>query len=372
MVTAADFNTDLLQDLSDELEDKRDSCTQHLLKLEENPQNIDAINLLFRDVHTVKGDLGIMGIHQYLPLIQSIEDVLDALRQKKLTYTPTLGDALLLSLDLVYGELHLFLESQDDFNADYYQQVADMVSNICDESEERVLQATRAVIRTLAPETAKESVIEGSPDLCTPSHSEYFSEKEINEEVAFFLQLSLLTDQRMHKGSGRTERQFLLAMTMNNLAGNPIDNNQLQAAVYLHDVAMAFIPKGMMQKSTALSEEDWNTIKRHMEISHQLISPYEIWQEAATMIIQHHERIDGTGYPNQLVGDEIHDGAKVLAIIDSFEAITQGRNYQVSEQRPMMRAIMEINEYAGTRYCPKWVKRFNQAVKQLHVKKPKT
>ncbi|EAT10975.1 HD-GYP domain-containing protein, partial [Bermanella marisrubri] len=77
-------------------------------------------------------------------------------------------------------------------------------------------------------------------------------------------------------------------------------------------------------------------------------------------------------YPNQLTGDEIHDGAKILSIIDSFEAITQGRNYQTSQQRPIMRAIMEINQYAGTQYCPKWVKHFNRAVKQLHVKKHKS
>jgi response regulator RpfG family c-di-GMP phosphodiesterase len=57
--------------------------------------------------------------------------------------------------------------------------------------------------------------------------------------------------------------------------------------------------------------------------------------------------------------------------VDSFEAITQTRAYQDVQQRPMMRAIMEINQHSGTIYCPKWVEHFNQAVKRLHVKKAK-
>jgi HD-GYP domain-containing protein (c-di-GMP phosphodiesterase class II) len=200
---------------------------------------------------------------------------------------------------------------------------------------------------------------------------DYFTDEEINEEVAFFLQISLLVDQRSPYGPGRTERLFELAMTMNQLAGNPIKSSQLQAALYLHDLGMAFIPKGMMNKPSALTQHDWQWVEKHVTTIHQLISPFEIWKDASEIILHHHERIDGSGYPDGLTEDHISNGAKLLAIVDSFEAITQTRAYQDSQQRPMVRAIMEINQHSGTLYCPKWVEHFNQAVKRLHIKKAK-
>ena len=361
----SDFDEDIISDLKDEIDEKRQSCNDHLLTLEQSPDDIETVNLLFRDVHTVKGDLGIMGISQYLPLMQAIEDVLDNLRKEQKTYTPALGDVLLLSLDLTFHELRHFMKGMDDFDEQRYNKIADMISKLARLEGHEAEQQTLAVVQTLAPETtpAKE---EDQQQI-----REYFTEKEINEEVAFFMQLSLLVDQRNPYGTGRTERLFELAMTMNQLAGNPIKSSQLQAALYLHDIGMAFIPKGMVSKASSLSQGDWGWIKNHVTTIHQLISPFEVWTEAAEIILHHHERLDGTGYPAGLHEADICEGAKLLAIVDTFEAITQKRAYQDSKQRPMVRAIMEINQYAGSLYCPNWVHHFNQAVKRLHIKKAK-
>ena len=361
----ADFDPDLVNDLKDELNEKRQSCNDHLLKLEDQPNDIATVHLLFRDVHTVKGDLGIMGISQYLPLLQAIEDVLDTLRNEERAYTPALGDVLLLSLDLTYSELHKFINDTHDFDQGTYQKLATMVAKLAKLHDDEAIQQALAIVQMLAPETAPSKKAEEQQT------KNYFSEDEINEEVAFFLQISLLLDQRSPYGAGRTERMFELALTMNQLAGNPIDSNQLQTALYLHDLAMGFMPKGMMNKASNLTQHDWQWVKNHVSLIHQLISPFDIWADAAEIILHHHERIDGSGYPNSLSENNICEGAKLLAIVDSFEAITQTRSYQDSQQRPMIRAIMEINQYSGTLYCPRWVEHFNQAVKRLHVKKAK-
>jgi len=360
-----DFDPDIINDLKDELIEKRQSCNDHLLKLEENPEHSDTVNLLFRDVHTVKGDLGIMGISQYLPLLQSIEDLMDNLRKGQKTLSPALGDVLLLSLDLAFTELDLFLKQEDEFDSEQYSKLAAMISKLSHLDGKDAEQQTLAIVQTLAPETAP------SKDEDMRQSKDYFTDEEINEEVAFFLQISLLVDQRSPYGPGRTERLFELAMTMNQLAGNPIKSSQLQAALYLHDLGMAFIPKGMMNKPSALTQHDWQWVEKHVTTIHQLISPFEIWKDASEIILHHHERIDGSGYPDGLTEDHISNGAKLLAIVDSFEAITQTRAYQDSQQRPMVRAIMEINQHSGTLYCPKWVEHFNQAVKRLHIKKAK-
>ena len=360
-----DFDPDIISDLKDELGEKRQSCNDHLLKLESDPADKDTVTKLFRDVHTVKGDLGIMGISQYLPLLQSIEDLMDNLRKGEKTLSPALGDVLLLSLDLAFTELERFLNQVDNFDSEHYNKLATMISKLSRLEGADAEQQSLAIVQMLAPETAptQEADIQQTKN--------YFTEEEINEEVAFFLQISLLVDQRSPYGTGRTERLFELAMTMNQLAGNPIKSSQLQAALYLHDLGMAFIPKGMMVKASALSQHDWKWVENHVSTIHHLISPFDIWNDASEIILHHHERIDGTGYPSGLSESNICEGAKLLAIVDSFEAITQTRAYQDAQQRPIVRAIMEINQHAGTLYCPKWVGHFNQAVKRLHIKKAK-
>jgi len=360
-----DFDADLIADLKDELGEKRQNCTDHLLQLEKEPDDMDTLRVLFRDVHSVKGDVGIMGIHQYVPLLQSIEDVLDTLRNNTRHYTPALGDVLLLSLDLTFRELNHFIEGGQTFDAKPYDKLAHMVSKLAKLNGHEAEQQNLAIVQMMAPETTP---IKEADDQQTKL---YFDENEINEEVAFFLQMSLLLDRRSPYGAGRTERMFELGLTMNEMAGNPINSHQLQAALYLHDLAMGFMPKGMVGKASALSRHDWQWVKNHVSLIHQLISPFEVWDEAAQIILHHHERLDGSGYPDGLSDNAICEGAKLLAIVDSFEAITQPRSYQDNQQRPMIRAIMEINQYSGTLYCPRWVEHFNQAVKRLHVKKAK-
>ncbi|MAA72834.1 MAG: HD domain-containing protein [Bermanella sp.] len=359
------FDADLINDLKDELEEKRQGCNDHLLNLEGNPGDISTINLLFRDVHTVKGDLGIMGISQYLPLLQGIEDVLDTLRKEQNHYTPALGDVLLLSLDTTFNELDKFINGIDDFDQDEYGEIAQLITELATLPGHDYEQQILSVLQHLAPETATQETAKTKDSPLT------LNEDEINEEVAFFLQISLLVDQRSPHGPGRTERMFELAMNMNQLAGNPIETSQLQTALYLHDLAMAFFPKGMAKQSASLSEHDWQWVKGHVKLVHQLISGFDIWQPAAEIILHHHERLNGSGYPDGLKENAISEGAKLLAIVDTFEAITQTRPYQQSHQRPMIRAIMEINQQAGSLFCPIWVEHFNQAVKRLHIKKAK-
>ncbi len=195
-----DFDADLIADLKDELGEKRQNCTDHLLQLEKEPDDMDTLRVLFRDVHSVKGDVGIMGIHQYVPLLQSIEDVLDTLRNNTRHYTPALGDVLLLSLDLTFRELNHFIEGGQTFDAKPYDKLAHMVSKLAKLNGHEAEQQNLAIVQMMAPETTP---IKEADDQQTKL---YFDENEINEEVAFFLQMSLLLDRRSPYGAGRTER----------------------------------------------------------------------------------------------------------------------------------------------------------------------
>lgn len=358
----SDIDSDLISDLRDELEDKREICNELLLQLEDSPEDSEIVRKLFRDIHTIKGDIGLMGIQPYIPLLQAIEDILDRLRQKTLAYSPVLGDVLLLSLDYNHRILIDFIDNTEPLDKEHYSHIAKMIAKLATLDNDDYPPLARNLIGVLAPETSGDTE-EVEDD------GFHLGAKDINEEIAFFMQMSTLVDQRMPFGAGRTSRIFELAMTMNFLADTPIDQYQLQAALYLHDLGMAFVPAKLIRKDTRFNKTDWRWIQSHVTAVHQMVSSIDIWTEAADIILHHHERLDGSGYPNGLVESEICEGAKLLAIVDTFEAITQTRAYQTAQQRPIIRAISEINNQSGKLYCTKWVEIFNQAVKRLHTKK---
>ncbi|WP_394392914.1 HD-GYP domain-containing protein [Shewanella woodyi] len=84
--------------------------------------------------------------------------------------------------------------------------------------------------------------------------------------------------------------------------------------------------------------------------------------EAAQIVLQHHEQVDGAGYPNHLTGDKICDGAKIIAIADTFDARSHERAHHTLLKRPLVRTMNEINNFSGTQFDPYWVEIFNQVV----------
>ncbi len=167
---------------------------------------------------------------------------------------------------------------------------------------------------------------------------------------------------------GRSERIFSLVLDMNRQAGNPIDEHQLEAAVYMHDVGMAFLPLSVLHKEEELAEEEKNCMQTHTLLGAQLLEHMPEWAEAARIVREHHERCDGEGYPNKLTENDICDGAKILAIADTFESMTHERADRV-HKRPMLRVIAEINGCKGLQFSETWVRIFNDLIRKRVVKK---
>ena len=84
-------------------------------------------------------------------------------------------------------------------------------------------------------------------------------------------------------------------------------------------------------------------------------------------MLHHHERCDGSGYPKGLPGSEISPGAKILAIADTFDACCYARAYKTDQKRPLIRAVLEINQQSGSQFDSAWVEIFNQIAKQHFV-----
>ncbi|MHC4134278.1 MAG: HD domain-containing phosphohydrolase [Planctomycetota bacterium] len=124
----------------------------------------------------------------------------------------------------------------------------------------------------------------------------------------------------------------------------------------LHDVGKIGVPDSILLKPGRLSEEEWATMRTHAHIGHQMIRRIKFLKGAAEIVLYHHERWDGAGYPHGTSGEEIPLGARIFSIIDTFDAITSKRPYK--EALPIQVARDEIQRCAGTQFDPRLVAEF--------------
>ncbi len=118
----------------------------------------------------------------------------------------------------------------------------------------------------------------------------------------------------------------------------------------LHDIGKISVPTEILGRTRSLTEEEWALIKRHPLDGAQIISPVQFPWDVKTMILQHHERVDGTGYPAGLRGEQIVLSARIFAVVDAFEAMTSDRPYRLA--MPEEAALDEITGNAGTQFDP--------------------
>jgi putative nucleotidyltransferase with HDIG domain len=124
----------------------------------------------------------------------------------------------------------------------------------------------------------------------------------------------------------------------------------LRAASKLHDVGKICIPSEILNKPGSLTQLEYDIAQFHSYISFKVLSKVKVMEEAASIVLQHHERIDGSGYPMGLKGDKIDMGAKILAVADVLEAMTSSQPYRFSHD--LKKALEEILKGKGKQYDP--------------------
>ena len=127
----------------------------------------------------------------------------------------------------------------------------------------------------------------------------------------------------------------------------------LSAALVLHDVGKIGIPDNILCKPGQLTQEEWRIMKTHVEKGARILEPLTDFKKVREIIMAHHERFDGSGYPRGLKGDEISIEARIICVVDSFHAIVSSRCYR--EGRSIDFAIHEVRNCAGTQFDPEMV-----------------
>lgn len=141
------------------------------------------------------------------------------------------------------------------------------------------------------------------------------------------------------------------------------DQVVLRRAAQFHDIGKLVIDLSCIQKPGKLSAEEWALIQKHPSVGANIIKPLGFMEREQFIIRHHHERMDGKGYPDGLVGDQLDDLTKILTVVDSYDAMTSRRNYR--RNLSMDEAIEELNRCSGTQFDPTIVDIFAQTITEF-------
>ncbi len=355
----ADIPQDLLEDFRLDTHEQLPRCEQLLIELEQHPGDSARLRELFRRIHTIKGSLGYVGLNQLLPLPQAIEDVLGGLREGDLQFDSLLGDILLLSLDQLRKLIDATLGLVEPPSPQQISSQCQALQALANAPASRQSEIRRTLLQHLDPSTRLVPVAVGNAPLQQLLESHGIV---IDADLLFFSELMSASEHRSPYWHGRGLRLLDLALSMNETAGSPVEPEQLAAAVCLHDLGMAFLPLELLHKESELSREERRQMQSHPRQACELLKRMPAWNTASEIILQHQEHADGSGYPKGLREAEIHPGALLLNVADTFDARTHERAHQTLSKRPRLRAILEINNLSGQQFSHKWVDVFNQTL----------
>ncbi|MFF7890762.1 HD-GYP domain-containing protein [Streptomyces sp. NPDC007907] len=160
---------------------------------------------------------------------------------------------------------------------------------------------------------------------------------------------------------GHSERVGQASMMIARELGMPDERVEvLRFAGILHDVGKLGVPTRLLRKDGPLTPEERRVIELHPEYGHEMVRGIGFLGEARAAVLHHHERLDGSGYPYGLVGRQIPESARVVAVADAFDAMTSTRSY--SRARPVAVALAELERCAGSQFDPVMVAALVEAV----------
>lgn len=162
---------------------------------------------------------------------------------------------------------------------------------------------------------------------------------------------------------GHSERVVLYSRLLaKKLKLNKSDTDTLIYGAYMHDIGKINIAQDILMKKMPLTTEEWETLKQHPESGVEIIKPVKSLEKMVPIILHHHEKYNGTGYPEGLKGEEIPYLSRVLTIVDSFDAMTSNRPY--NQRKTYDEAIMELRKFSGSQFDPVIVEKFIEVIKE--------
>lgn len=153
--------------------------------------------------------------------------------------------------------------------------------------------------------------------------------------------------------NSKVAKRFISALNLNSTAVK-----ELKTAIFFHDIGKMGVDKDILEKKARLTDSEYQKVKDHSYLGSQIAKELGLSFNIVKSIHQHHERCDGSGYPDGLQGDEICFYSRVIMLLDTFDVMHRGRSYQGAKCKEDI--ICEIQTHAGIKY--------DQALSELFVR----
>jgi PAS domain S-box-containing protein/putative nucleotidyltransferase with HDIG domain len=161
-------------------------------------------------------------------------------------------------------------------------------------------------------------------------------------------------DLRDHATEGHTQRVADLTLALADRIGyTEADRVHLRRGALLHDIGKMGIPDSILQKPGPLDEDEWTIMRRHPDFAHEMLAPIDFLQPALDIPKYHHEKWDGSGYPENLSGAEIPLAARLFAIADVWDALRSDRPYR--DAWPDDKIVAYLKDESGRHFDPEFV-----------------
>lgn len=185
------------------------------------------------------------------------------------------------------------------------------------------------------------------------------SENNLAAVVVDVLSAALdVRDRMTHRHGRRVARTAAAVARAMNLPNDMV--LEIEYTAGLHDIGKVGVADSILRKAGALDEEEWREMRRHSEMGYDILNGIDFFKGAAEIVYAHHERYDGCGYPRGLAGEDVPLGARVFAVVDSYDAMTSCRLYR--DVMPRQAALREIANNSGTQFDPNVVEAFIKVI----------
>jgi diguanylate cyclase (GGDEF)-like protein/PAS domain S-box-containing protein len=239
------------------------------------------------------------------------------------------------------------------------EKIATRIMKFCSE-ENAVFGKLNMAMGTATKDNSEQDIFYAINEADKSMYSNKFSEsKKYREDILLFIKNKLKENSCSNDENNLDTLNTLLEMGKQmDLSYKELDQISLYAEI--GDVGMISISEDIKKKATKLNDKEWDIVKKHTEAGYKIATAIQKFTPVADYVLSHHERWDGTGYPQKLKGEEIPVISRMISIVEAYEAMINKRNYRETMTRE--EAIIEISKCSGTQFDPSLVEIFKKVV----------
>ncbi len=378
-----EFNCPQFDELEQELKEDFYAGTQEAIELMDGcvnrlaqNNNMDDLNELFRAVHSVKGNCNMVFLAPFVESLHELEQIVTDVRDGRYPYHTSYGEffqAVIHETDEVLRSFmnegvgdQLILNQLASLTAAVHQADDSNRIEIAGLGTDAILQSHFSLSLAKTERQQRQKVSIQTTSVSNLWNNPSNNHKPVINSLEFFEDL-VATAYVLDKWRPiRLQRTLQLSLDLNQQFSNVVEEDQLKAAVYVHEFSMRMVPEKILNKTTTLNDVEMKIVENHVDIGAGLLNQIQGFSEAANILKCHHERYDGNGYPDGLSGNNIPMGAVILAMTDTFIAITSDRADR-SYKKTLMGAVREINAEKNKQFSQMQVDRFNHLIKRAYI-----